>query len=70
MDRVQKHSNSECYTLSSEPFRIYYTLMTDFHEASYEHDAIRKLLILITYHSQYQHDGHATSGGGNLMIDL
>jgi hypothetical protein len=23
MDKVQKLSNSECYTLSSEPFRIY-----------------------------------------------
>jgi hypothetical protein len=68
MGKVQKPSDSECYVPSSEPFRIYD--LTDFHEASYEHDAIRKLLILIIYHSQYQHDGHATSGGGNLVIDL
>jgi hypothetical protein len=24
MDKVEKRSNSECYTPSSEPFRIYY----------------------------------------------
>jgi hypothetical protein len=27
MDKVQKPNNSECYTPSSEPFRIYYQLL-------------------------------------------
>jgi hypothetical protein len=30
MDKVQKHSNPECYTPSSEPFRIYYVILLSY----------------------------------------
>jgi hypothetical protein len=42
MENVQKHSNSECYTPSSEPFRIYLDVILAYVSVN-EKEILRKL---------------------------